>query len=166
MASPHVAGVAALYLSANPSATPAQVASAVRGGAVPNALSGIPSGSANLLLSSNVLTSVAPPAVDTAPPAPTPPPPTTSVDAPPSATFTWTCPRGKCSFDASASSDDRGIVSYAWTFGDGSAASSGSALVKVSHNYTQAGSYTVTLTVRDSSGQSAAKAVKLTFKKV
>jgi subtilisin family serine protease len=166
MASPHAAGVAALYLSANPSATPAQVTSALLGSAVSNALSGIPSGSANLLLSSNVLAAVAPPVDTTSSAPPPPPPPTTSIDSPPIATFTWTCPRGKCSFDASASSDDHGIVSYAWSFGDGSASSSGSALMRVSHTYTSAGSYTVTLTIRDSSGQTAVKAVKLTFKKV
>ncbi|HEX2190122.1 MAG TPA: S8 family peptidase [Longimicrobiaceae bacterium] len=39
MASPHVAGVAAQYLSLNPTATPAQVMSAVKSGATPNAIS-------------------------------------------------------------------------------------------------------------------------------
>lgn len=50
MASPHVAGAAALYLSANPSATPAQVRSALVGAATPNKLTDIKTGSPNLLL--------------------------------------------------------------------------------------------------------------------
>ncbi|MFJ5991030.1 S8 family peptidase [Lentzea sp. NPDC092896] len=50
MASPHVAGAAALYLSANPSATPAQVRTALVGAATPNKLTDIKTGSPNLLL--------------------------------------------------------------------------------------------------------------------
>ncbi len=49
MASPHVAGAAALYLTANPSATPAQVASALTGNAVTGKLTGL-NGSPNRLL--------------------------------------------------------------------------------------------------------------------
>ncbi|MGW6447001.1 S8 family peptidase [Lentzea sp. NPDC055074] len=50
MASPHVAGAAALHLSANPSATPAQVRNALVGAATPNKLTDIRTGSPNLLL--------------------------------------------------------------------------------------------------------------------
>ncbi|RIH83751.1 S8 family peptidase [Calidithermus roseus] len=50
MATPHVAGVAALYLQANPSANPSTVASAIVGGATSGRLSSIGSGSPNLLL--------------------------------------------------------------------------------------------------------------------
>ncbi len=50
MASPHVAGVAALYLSANPNATPAQVESALKSSGTANVLTGIGTGSPNLLL--------------------------------------------------------------------------------------------------------------------
>jgi hypothetical protein len=50
MATPHVAGVAALYLSANPTASPAQVASAIIGNATPGVISGAGTGSPNLLL--------------------------------------------------------------------------------------------------------------------
>jgi len=55
-------------------------------------------------------------------------------------------------FDASLSTDSDGrIVSYAWNFGDGSQGSG--AVVK--HDFSAAGSYTVTLTVTDDRGQSA-----------
>lgn len=50
MASPHVAGAAALYLGASPSATPAQVRNALVGAATPNKLTDIRTGSPNLLL--------------------------------------------------------------------------------------------------------------------
>ena len=50
---------------------------------------------------------------------------------------------------ASTSSDDQGITRYRWNFGDGK---SGRGLT-VSHKYPSAGTYTVTLTVRDASDQ-------------
>jgi len=50
MASPHVAGVAALTLQANPSATPAAVAAYITSTATPNRLTSIGTGSPNLLL--------------------------------------------------------------------------------------------------------------------
>lgn len=57
-------------------------------------------------------------------------------------------------FDASGSTDDGLIVSYQWTFGDGSSGSG----VKVSHSYPVAGAYNVTLTVKDDRGLSASSA--------
>lgn len=57
MAAPHAAGAAALYLEDNPSASPAAVNSALVGAATPNRLSGIGTGSPNLLLHTNFGTS-------------------------------------------------------------------------------------------------------------
>jgi subtilisin family serine protease len=50
MASPHVAGVAALTLQANPTASPAAVAASLTSNATPNRLTGVGTGSPNLLL--------------------------------------------------------------------------------------------------------------------
>jgi len=50
MASPHVAGAAALYLSANPSASVATVASDLVSNATNNAIGGVPAGTPNKLL--------------------------------------------------------------------------------------------------------------------
>ncbi|HEY0637794.1 MAG TPA: S8 family peptidase [Pseudonocardiaceae bacterium] len=50
MAAPHVAGAAALYLSANVNATPAQVGDAIIGDATPNVISNPGTGSPNRLL--------------------------------------------------------------------------------------------------------------------
>jgi subtilisin family serine protease len=49
MASPHVAGAAALYLETNPGATPAEVSAGLTGAATPDAIAD-PAGSPNLLL--------------------------------------------------------------------------------------------------------------------
>jgi len=54
MASPHVAGAAALYLSANPGASPAQVENFLTNNASANKLSSINTGSPNLLLYSRL----------------------------------------------------------------------------------------------------------------
>lgn len=75
----------------------------------------------------------------------------------PVASFTVTPNSGQgpltVNFDASASYDpDGSIVDYAWDFGDGSPAGSG---VTTSHEYTDPGLYTVTLTVEDNGAQTA-----------
>ncbi|MEO5826665.1 MAG: PKD domain-containing protein, partial [Gemmatimonadales bacterium] len=77
-----------------------------------------------------------------------PPPP---VDNPPVASFTWSCPTLTCQLDASSSSDDGTIVSYAWNLGrfpDPTA----TGVVAVA-TYPHGGSRTVTLTVTDNSGK-------------
>ena len=48
-------------------------------------------------------------------------------------------------FDASASSDNVGIVSYEWDFGDGTTGTG----ITTTHTYTNPGNYMVTLTVKD-----------------
>jgi subtilisin family serine protease len=61
MAAPHVAGVAALYLAANPAAAPSQVGGAIVGGATTNVLGGIGTGSPNRLLYSLIAGGAVPP---------------------------------------------------------------------------------------------------------
>ena len=67
------------------------------------------------------------------------------VNTPPVASFAVACDGYACSFDASASTDDDGIASHAWTTGDGTSLSGATA----SHTYAAHGTYTVTLTVTD-----------------
>ena len=62
MATPHVAGAAALYLQTNPTATPAAVQSALKSNGTSNTITGIPGGTVNLLLYSLVSTGPPPPA--------------------------------------------------------------------------------------------------------
>jgi PKD repeat protein len=66
-------------------------------------------------------------------------------NAPPVANFAYACSARNCTFDSSASTDDVGIVSYAWTFGDGSSSS----LANPSHTYPANGNFGVTLVVTD-----------------
>jgi PKD repeat protein len=62
-------------------------------------------------------------------------------------------------FDASDSSDNHVIESYAWDFADETAAGDG---VTVEHAFTAAGTYVVTLTVTDESGNSGTDTVTVT----
>jgi Ca2+-binding RTX toxin-like protein len=86
---------------------------------------------------------------------------TTMVDnQSPTASFTWQENANDPStieFDASASSDDKGIASYAWDFGDGGAGSG----VRPSHTYAQPGRYSVTLTVTDAEGETGEKTLDI-----
>jgi subtilisin family serine protease len=127
MATPHVTGAAAVFLSANASTTtPAQVASALINGSTQNVLTGL-SGSPNRLLF--VVTSGSgspPPAVD--------------------ASFTVSCNRFACTFTATT----KGASSYAWTFGDGTSGTSNTATTQ--HSYPQKNSsYPATLTISGTS---------------
>ena len=70
---------------------------------------------------------------------------------PPVASFTNSCTDLSCTFNGSGSSDSDGtIASYAWNFGDGNTASGANA----SHTYSAAGTYSVALTVTDNDGSS------------
>ena len=71
----------------------------------------------------------------------------------PTASFTSTPDFLHAAFDATASNDfDGTITSYAWDFGDSADPTPGTG-VKPSHDYTQAGTYTVQLTVTDNSNE-------------
>src|ERR1051325_1115225 len=154
MPSPPVAGAAALYLETTPAASPADVALALTGNATSGVLASIGTGSPNLFLYA---------APGSGAGSPQPPPPVT--DQPPYASFTDRCFRGQCSFDASGSTDDHGIVSYGWSFGDGSPAVT-SASSTVTHHYASRGTYTVELTVTDASGQAGLTQRILSIKRV
>jgi subtilisin family serine protease len=91
MASPHVAGAAALYLQAHPSATPAEVGAAILGATTSSVLTGVPSGTPNLLL--YVGTTTAPTASPSSSPTSSPgSSPTSSPSSSPSASPTSTSP--------------------------------------------------------------------------
>jgi len=70
------------------------------------------------------------------------------VNTPPVAAFTVTINVLTVSVDASASTDDGTIVSYAWDWGDGVTGAGKTA----SHTYAAYGVYTITLTVTDDGG--------------
>ncbi len=128
IAAPHVAGAAALFLAANPTATPAQVSAAILAQATPNALAAMPLNTPNVLLFSVLA----------------------AQDQPPVAKFTVSCKGRNCTFNAAGSSDDKGIASFSWNFGDGATGAG----VKLSHRYTSSTkAFSVTLSVKDTAGQ-------------
>jgi probable HAF family extracellular repeat protein len=78
----------------------------------------------------------------------------TAADAAPVAAFTWSCDRNRCTFDASSSTDDKGIVSYAWDLDkDHGGGKAKGAVVKTT--YPRGGTHDVMLTVTDTKGQTA-----------
>jgi PKD repeat protein len=132
MATPHTTGVAALYLQANPSATPQQVRDALFAAATKGVVSSAKTTNNHLLYT--------PPEGFGAPPPPS--------NTPPTAAFSFACTDATCQFTDQSFDPDVGgsITSWSWNFGDNSAAST---LQNPSHTYTASGTYTVTLTVRD-----------------
>lgn len=81
----------------------------------------------------------------------------------PTAALTFTCTALSCDFDGSGSRDSDGtIVEYAWDFGDGGTTTGTGATT--SHTYASAGSYDAVLTVTDDGGSddTAAKSVVVT----
>ena len=75
-----------------------------------------------------------------------------SVAPAPTASFTGSCPRLVCSFDASASTaPDSVITSYMWDFGDGSTGNG----ITPQHTYAGLGTYQVQLTVTNTQGGTA-----------
>ena len=142
MAAPHVAGGVALYLSENTDATPAQVEAAIESNATADVVKSAGSGSPNLLLYTGD---------DTA----TPPPNTA-----PTADFTFSCTDLSCSFADTSTVSDGTIDSWSWDFGDGTS----SIAQNPEHDYSEANTYLVWLTVTDDQGESASvsKSVSVT----
>ena len=134
MAAPHVAGTAALYLSANLSATPAEVASALTGNATQGAITSIPAGTVNLLLYTAFIGAGAPP---------------TPVLT---ASFTKVCSGLTCSF-TNTSTNTSITTTYQWNFGDGSAIVT---TTNATHTFAARRSYTVRLTATDGAATSTA----------
>ena len=144
MATPHVTGTVALYLAGHASATPAQVADAIKSNAVLNTivLNGFSDlfGTANRFLYTGFMSGG-------------------PANQPPTASFTFTCTGLACGFNGSGSSDIDGTIStYAWTFGDGVTGTGATP----SHTYATDGTYGVTLTVTDNAGAPGAQTQNVT----
>ena len=83
----------------------------------------------------------------------TAPPPT---NQPPSAAFASNCTDLSCSF-ADRSTDDKAVTGWSWSFGDPASSDNSSTAQNPSHTFSAAGSYTVSLTVRDAEGLTSTK---------
>lgn len=152
MASPHVAGAAVLYLSANPSATPAQVAAALTGNATPGKVTSPGTGSPNLLLYTLFITGGGGGGDTTAP--------TTSITSPASgATLS-----GTATLSADAS-DNVGVSRVEFYAGSSLIGTDSTAPYSVSWNTTAVanGGYTLTTKAFDAAGnQGTSGAVSVT----
>jgi PKD repeat protein len=134
MAAPHVAGVAALYLEGNPSASAAAVAAAICDASTKNIVSSSKTANNHLLYS--LFTSGGG----------TEPPP--AENQPPTASFTYSCSGLTCLFTDASTDSDGTIAARSWAFGDGAT----STATNPSHGYAASGTYTVKLTVTDNDG--------------
>ena len=142
MATPHVAGAAALVLEQTPDATPAQVKQALVTAASPGVVTDPGTASPNLLLYSLNGSALPPP-----------------VDLPPVARFTSNCAVLTCTFDATSSTDDKGAISnYQWAFGDTTTGTGSTA----SKTFGNSGTFTVQLTVTDSASQQSTATASVT----
>ena len=131
MAAPHAAGAAALYLAANPSASPSAVNLALVNDAVTGVIGNAGSQSPNRLLQITQQDG-------------------SGIDRLPTAAFSADCQGTVCSLDASGSTDDVAVAAWDWTLGDGNVASG----EQISHDYGVEGEFTITLTVTDTANQS------------
>jgi subtilisin family serine protease len=135
MSAPHVAGAAALYLQANPAATPAQVASFLTSQATTGAVKSPGSGSPNKLLYIGGISAGG----------------GGGTNAAPVASFTVSSTDLTATFTDTSTDSDGTIASRSWAFGDGATGTG----TPATHTYATAGTYTATLTVTDKAGATA-----------
>jgi subtilisin family serine protease len=136
MASPHTAGVAAIYLELAPGATPAQVTSTLYDATTKNVIAAALTQDNHLLYS--LLDGSAPP-----------PPPHGNES--PIASFTSSCTGLGCTFTDQSRDPDGTLDSWSWDFGDGNSSTERDP----THAYAAAGTYQVTLVVTDDGGASS-----------
>jgi subtilisin family serine protease len=144
MASPHVAGVAALYLQGTTTASAAAVFEAVRGATTKGIVTSSSTAKNDLLYSRLDLVG----------------PPPLTVNQPPVASFTASCTDLTCTFTDTSTDADGSIASRSWALGDGATASN----AVLTHTYAAAQTYTVTVLVTDNGGAtgSASRSVTVT----
>jgi subtilisin family serine protease len=132
MASPHVAGVAALFLEAFPGSSPAQVAAAILDATTKGVVTSSNSANNHMLFSRMTQA---------------------GGNQPPTADFTVSCTALACTFFDGSSDYDGSVVGWEWDFGDGLSSTSASP----THTYAQDGTRVVRLTVTDDDGASASR---------
>jgi subtilisin family serine protease len=137
MASPHTAGVAAIYLELAPGATPAQVTSTLYDATTKNVIA------AALTQNNHLLYSL----LDGSAPPPPPPPGNES----PVARFTSSCTGLGCTFTDQSWDPDGTVEGWSWGFGDGNSSTE----QHPQHTYASAGTYQVTLVVMDDGSTSS-----------
>ncbi|MEO5824882.1 MAG: S8 family serine peptidase [Gemmatimonadales bacterium] len=142
MAAPHVAGAAALYLEANPGASPLSVRNALYDNTTKGIVASSSTANNHLLHTLGFGSGGGTP------------------NNPPAASFTYTCSDLSCSFTDGSTDSDGSIASRTWTFGDGAT----STATNPAYTYAASGTYTVQLTATDNGGatNSTSKSVTVT----
>lgn len=138
MAAPHAAGVAALVLQRNPTATVAEVAQTITSAATQGIVTYAYSANNHLLFSNFI----------EQPP---------SENLPPRADFSVSCAGLTCSFLNLSADPDGAVAAFHWSFGDGSTSAERNPV----RTYATAGAFDVTLTVTDDDGSQATKNFRL-----
>ncbi len=143
MATPHVAGVAALMISASPTTlTPAQIESTLKSTA--RAMPGTCSGGCGAGIVDAYAAVMAVKG--------------STANVPPVANFTSSVNGLTVTFTDTSTDSDGSIASRSWNFGDGTS----STAANPSKTYAAAGTYTVTLTVTDNKGATRSKSASVT----
>jgi subtilisin family serine protease len=137
MATPHVAGAAALLLEHYPSITARALRDSLYNHTTKGLVTSALSANNHLLYS-----------LETNDPSGSPTPPPPAPNSPPSVSFTTSCGSLACSFSDRSTDVDGSIVAWQWNFGTGAT----STLQNPSYTFPAAGTYTVTLTVTDNAG--------------
>lgn len=141
MAAPHVAGAAALYVHANPAASPQQVRDALYAMTTKGIVTSSSTANNHLLYTLDIGTGGGTPS-----------------NSAPTAAFTYSCTNLSCTFTDGSTDSDGSISSRSWTFGDGGT----STLAVPSHTYAAGGTYTVALKVTDDAGASSSTSKSVT----
>lgn len=92
------------------------------------------------------------------PPSSDPPPSDPPANEAPSAGWAASCDELRCEFDGRSSTDDNGIATFEWEFGDGTRATGS----RPSHTYGADGTYRVRLTVTDNGGLTDSRSADVT----
>ena len=149
MASPHVAGAAALYLDAHGGSSPSQVGSGLIGDATTGVVTSAGTGSPNRLL--YVGTSSGDPTSPGTTPPPTNTPPVIS-------SYTKTCSgTDVCNFAVNASDPEGDPLTYTW-----SGVLNAPSVSSINVRFSGGGTYTIGVTVSDGNGGSASRSETVT----
>jgi PKD repeat protein len=144
MSSPHVAGAAALYFAANPTATPAMLMAALKDHAIIGTINlhsrSLSGGTANRFLNVSFIGGGTP------------------GNQAPAANFAFSCASLTCSFTDTSIDQDGTIALRSWSFGDGASSSA----ANPTHTYAAAGTRNVTLTVTDDDGAQSSRTEAVT----